>query len=55
MRVTDPLAEMATGPFVALAEGVERTRHGAMMLPDTSRFGPMYWAVFETTDDVTVY
>lgn len=30
-----------------LLQGVSRTRLGAIMLPDSSRFGPLYWAVIE--------
>ena len=39
-----PLAEPSLAP---LLEGVNRTRCGALMLPDRSRFGPLYWAVIQ--------
>ena len=39
-----PLSDDSIAP---LLHGVARTRCGAMMLPDTSRFGPLYWAVIE--------
>ena len=39
-----PLSDESIAP---LLHGVARTRCGAMMLPDTSRFGPLYWAVIE--------
>ena len=39
-----PLAEPSLMPLLA---GAHRTSCGAIMLPDTSRFGPLYWAVLE--------
>lgn len=39
-----PLAEASIAP---LMHGVERTECGALMLPDRSRFGPLYWAVIK--------
>lgn len=39
-----PLAETKLATLLA---GVSRTRHGAIMLPDKSAFGPLYWAVIE--------
>ena len=41
-----PLAEASIAP---LLEGVHKTRCGALMLPDKSAFGPLYWAVLERT------
>ena len=41
-----PLAEPSIAPLLT---GVSRTRCGALMLPDRSRFGPLYWAVLERT------
>ena len=38
------LAESSLAPLLA---GARRTSCGAIMLPDTSRFGPLYWAVIE--------
>ena len=39
-----------TRPAAELLGGVERTACGAAMLPDRSRFGPLYWAVLERRD-----
>ena len=50
LRHADPLAEIVRGGAEAVApllHGVERTELGAIMLPDRSRFGPLYWAVLE--------
>ena len=38
------LSEPSIAPLLA---GVSRTRCGALMLPDKSAFGPLYWAVIE--------
>ena len=38
------LAEPSIAPLLT---GVSRTRCGALMLPDKSAFGPLYWAVLE--------
>lgn len=53
-RAADPLGELARandGAAKALApllDGIERTAHGAILLPDRGRFGPLYWSVIET-------
>jgi len=39
-----PLCEASVAP---LLDGVERSECGARMLPDRSRFGPLFWAVIE--------
>ena len=39
-----PLAEPSIAPLLV---GVSKTRCGALMLPDKSAFGPLYWAVIE--------
>jgi hypothetical protein len=45
---------MASSPscWHTLLEGVTRTKCGALMLPDRSRFGPLYWAVLERKTSV---
>jgi len=54
-RAADPLGELARADAGAAAkalapllDGIERTAHGAILLPDRGRFGPLYWAVIET-------
>uniref|UniRef100_A0A7S4BHC4 NOL1/NOP2/Sun domain family member 4 n=1 Tax=Chrysotila carterae TaxID=13221 RepID=A0A7S4BHC4_CHRCT len=53
LTVQDPLAELRHPSFRPLVLGVERTRHGAIMLPDKSGFGPIYWAVLVRSKGVT--
>ncbi|KAJ8600742.1 hypothetical protein CTAYLR_003932 [Chrysophaeum taylorii] len=50
LRVDDPLANL---PRDSVAAGAERTSYGAMMLPDTTPYGPLYWTVLaaEESDD----
>ena len=43
-----PLADQG---IAELLKGCQRTSCGALMLPDRSRFGPLYWAVIERTGD----
>lgn len=39
--------ELQDASIARLLTGVERTSMGARMLPDRSRFGPLYWSVLE--------
>ena len=46
--LVDALGGPLSDPSVShLLEGVSRTKCGALMLPDRSRFGPLYWCVLE--------
>lgn len=46
--LVDALGGALEEPSLApLLDGVSRTKCGALMLPDRSRFGPLYWAVIE--------
>ncbi|KAL1527818.1 hypothetical protein AB1Y20_009201 [Prymnesium parvum] len=50
LAAVDPLGgELLEESIAPLLAGVKRTSLGAIMLPDTSRFGPLYWAVLERT------
>ena len=48
LALVDALGGALAEPSIAsLLKGVQRTRYGALMLPDSSRFGPLFWAVIE--------
>ena len=47
LALISPFVELEDSAFAPLLEGVTRTKCGALMLPDKSRFGPLYWAVIE--------
>lgn len=48
VRVCDPLEGLSAIPALApLLRGVERTKLGAIVLPDTSDYGPLYWCILE--------
>jgi len=51
LTLQDPLAELGGEQIWSILAGVERTRCGAIMLPDNSRFGPLYWAVLVRQTD----
>lgn len=45
LRVRDPLDGLDT--MMPILKGVERTDFGAILLPDASGYGPIYWALLE--------
>ena len=47
LRLASPLSALELSALAPLLAGVTRTKCGALMLPDRSRFGPLYWAVIE--------
>jgi 16S rRNA C967 or C1407 C5-methylase (RsmB/RsmF family) len=52
MRLASPFVNLEGTAVAPLLEGVTRTKCGALMLPDRSRFGPLYWAVLERKTSV---
>ena len=42
-----PLTNLEGTAVAPLLKGVTQTKCGALMLPDTNLFGPLYWAVIE--------
>ena len=49
LELVDPLENLCGSGLDELILGVERTGFGAIMLPDVSRFGPLYWAKIRKT------
>ncbi|EKX53989.1 hypothetical protein GUITHDRAFT_63734 [Guillardia theta CCMP2712] len=49
LKILDPLVELQHEALGGLLQGVERTKYGAIMLPDKSKYGPLYWCVMEKT------
>lgn len=47
IRVDDPFKSLPT----LLLEGAERTQFGAILLPDRTGFGPLYWSVLTAEGD----
>ena len=52
LRLASPFLNLEGTAVAPLLEGVTRTKCGALMLPDRSRFGPLYWAVLERKTSV---
>ena len=49
LKILDPLVELQHEALSGLLQGVEKTKYGAIMLPDKSKYGPLYWCVMEKT------
>eukprot|EP00960_Hanusia_phi_P024700 727504-Hanusia_phi.AAC.4 len=47
LKLVDPLVELQHEALSVLLQGVEKTKYGAIMLPDKSRYGPLYWCILE--------
>ncbi len=47
LALASPLTNLEGSTLKPLLKGVTRTKYGALMLPDESLFGPLYWAVIE--------